>query len=218
MVKQTNHKDKIQERKQQEKDDPVDQFKELVQMIQEIEDRHRPKSPEELAKLEEIDHPDYQKAKSEVIRFMSYRERSVKEIRDYLVDRKGYDVEVTEGVIQRMLDLNYLNDRRFATQWVKNRANSARRGPNLLKKELQEKGIRAELIEDIVETEFDSVREFEVACQLARKKVRSYLTKPEKAKARLCRYLESKGFRYPTIKKVVYQVLEEEIQMDCLDS
>lgn len=188
--------------------DQVAQFKELIQMIQQIENRNRPKSPEEIEELERLNNPDYEKAKNQVFRFLSYRERSIKEVRDYLQERKGYNEEVTEAVIRRMIDLDYLNDRRFVSLWVKDRANSGRRGPNLLKKELQEKGISPELIEDIVEIEFDSGRELEVACQLARKKVQTYLAKPEKARARLWRYLESKGFRYSTIKNVVYQVLD----------
>lgn len=188
--------------------DQVAQFKELIQMIQQIENRNRPRTPDEIEESELLGNPDYEKAKNQVFRFLSYRERSIKEVRDYLLERKGYNEEVTEAVVQRMIDLDYLNDRRFVSLWIKDRANSGRRGPNLLKKELQEKGISSELIENTVKLEFDMDREYEVACQLARKKVQTYLTKPEKAKAKLWRYLESKGFRYSTIKNVVSQVLD----------
>ncbi len=68
----------------------------------------------------------YEKAKNQVFRFLSYRERSEKEVKDYL-QRKGYTIDVIEKVIKRMKELNYLDDRRFAKLWVKNRANSGQK-------------------------------------------------------------------------------------------
>ncbi|AZR72577.1 hypothetical protein BBF96_03755 [Anoxybacter fermentans] len=157
-------------------------------------------------------NPEFQKAKKQVFRYLRYRERSEKEVRDYL-RRKGYRSEVIKAVIERLKELDYLNDRRFAELWVKNRTNSGRRGPILVKKELQEKGIDHNLIEDIISVEYTPGREFDIACELLKKKIKLYQGENfETVKARLWKLLERKGFRYQVIENVVEQVLKEEIK------
>ncbi|MCK4257744.1 MAG: RecX family transcriptional regulator [Halanaerobiales bacterium] len=160
---------------------------------------------------------NYEDAKNKVFLFLSYRERSEKEVRDYL-KRKGYAIDVIDKVIQRLKELNYINARRFTELWVKNRVNSGRKGPELVRKELREKGICYSLIEDYISREYNFSCEYEVAYKVVQKKIKS--TKDEdlgKIKIRLWKFLKQKGFRYNAISKAISVILEEEKTLNSLD-
>lgn len=158
---------------------------------------------------------EFEKAKNLTYKYLARREHSEKEVRNYLAG-KGFTFLTIDAVIQRMVELDYLNDRRFAQVWVKNRAEEGRKGPEFLKKELLEKGISADLIEDIILDNYDDSQEYAAALQAVRKKVKSYQKDLEDAqkrytiKGRLWRFLLQRGFKGHIIEKVVNQVLEEE--------
>lgn len=160
---------------------------------------------------------DYEKAKNLTFNYLSYREHSEKEVRVYLTN-KGFSESTIEAVIERMKELDYINDRRFAEMWTKNRAEAGRKGPNFLKKELLEKGITEELIENIIGAEYNADQEYAAALKAALKKLKSYQKELKDSesrvalKGRLWRFLMQRGFKGSTVEKVVYQVLEEENQ------
>lgn len=154
---------------------------------------------------------EFEEAKNLTFKYLSYRERSEKEVREYL-EKKEYGEEVIDAVIARMKDLDYVNDRRFTKLWVKNRANSRRKGSEFLKNELREKGISVELIEDIIAEEYSLEDEYETAYEAARKKLKSYPKNPEAWKPRLWRFLAQRGFNNEIIIAVLNKLLEEENQ------
>ena len=150
---------------------------------------------------------NFKKAQKRTFKYLSYRERSEKEVRDYL-NRKDFPNDVIDAIIIKFKEWGYLNNERFARLWVQSRANSGRRGPILVKKELQNKGISSSLIEGIISEEYDSGREHETAYNLLQKRIRRYQDEEfQKLKIRLSQYLQRKGFRYYTIKRVVDEVL-----------
>lgn len=162
-----------------------------------------------------IPSEDYEKAKNLTFKYLSFREHSEKEVRVYLRG-KGFTEATVEAVIERMKELDYINDCRFAEMWTKNRAEAGRKGSNFLKKELLDKGITEELIENIIRAEYNADREYEAALEAALKKLKSYQNELSDSqsraavKARLWRFLMQRGFQGSTVEKVVYQVLEEE--------
>jgi regulatory protein len=153
----------------------------------------------------------FEVAKDQAYEFLRRRERSEREVRDHLRG-KGHDVEVVEAVIQRLQELDYVNDRRFAQLWVKNRAFSKQKGSEFLKKELLEKGISLGLIEDIVEAEFDPGNEYVVALECAKKKLKSYPKDPDTWKGKLWRFLTQRGFQSEIIADVIATLLAGENQ------
>lgn len=82
------------------------------------------------------------KSYTQAIHFLSFRMRSKKEIHDYLI-KKEVDMEHIKQIIQRLTDEKLLNDQQFANMFVQSRMNTTSKGPNLIKKELLEKGVSA---------------------------------------------------------------------------
>lgn len=94
----------------------------------------------------------YQKLLNAAFRFVSYRPRSEKEIRDFLQKKlKRYKIKdnaVFEQVIERVRELGYIDDKKFVSWWLEQRATHRPKGNRLLLQELKAKGIDQKLISD----------------------------------------------------------------------
>lgn len=120
---------------------------------------------------------DFEKFYNSALRFLSYRPRSEKEIRDYLKRHSGKDSErkrggrlqnflatekngrdsghgqndeieyVIEKVISKIKEQKFVNDEEFAKWWIEQRTQFKPRSLRLIKVELRQKGISNEIIE-----------------------------------------------------------------------
>jgi regulatory protein len=144
-----------------------------------------------------------------VYRLLSIRDRSEKEIRDYVKRRnlkfklKGRDLITdteVEEVIESLKEKDLLNDERFAKAWTQSR--SRKYGPIRIKQELAQKGIR--------NVEIETPNELEVANKLLQKKVKAWkgLELPELKKKSL-EFLLRRGFDFGLAKEVVEKVLKK---------
>ena len=156
-----------------------------------------------------------------VLRFLSFRPRSEKEIRDYLikkiknpsnsVDRQKSkiktDEKIIESIISKLKEQKFINDIEFTRWWVDQRTRIKPKASRLIKFELKQKGISDELIEN---SNLGIRNDFEKALNLAQKRKLLYQNEtPKKIYEKIGRYLASKGFDYDIIKKVIDQVLEK---------
>lgn len=146
------------------------------------------------------------------VKFLSFRPRSEKEIRDNLLqklrltdkgdeEKKNFEASVEE-VINKLKKLGQIDDQEFAKWWLEQRTAFKKSSPRLIKSELFKKGVSREIIEQIFEE--GEIDPFELARAAARKKLSSYqrLT-PKEFRDKLGRFLASKGFDWDVIKKVV---------------
>lgn len=111
-------------------------------------------------------HQLYTKA----VRYLSYRMRTEQEIRHYLT-KNGADDEVSEKIIQRLLDKGYLNDREFANMFVRSRMQTSLKGPTLVKNELMAKGVVSHIAEEAVLAYHEDVQK-DLIQKIIRKKLR----------------------------------------------
>ena len=152
---------------------------------------------------------------NKALKFLSFRPRSEKEVRDYLL-RKGKigeieksDTEKTqyeksvEKVVQKLKNLDQINDKEFASWLVEQRKRFRPRGNRLIEAELAQKGIDKDTINEITQ-EKNQESEEELAIKAAKKKLPSYkkLNRDE-FRIKLGQYLARRGFDWGTIKKVV---------------
>ncbi len=141
-------------------------------------------------------------------KFLSYRPRSEKEVRDYLLKKKADDLTL-EKIIKRLKEHNFINDSNFTKWWIEQRTKFRPKAVRIIKLELLRKGIAKDLIEEIlqdktVETETD----LDKARKLAIKRIERYKNEePQKKYEKMVRFLASKGFDWDTIKEVVDQLI-----------
>ena len=72
--------------------------------------------------------------------FLSVRPRSVAETRGRLRNL-GYAYALVDAVVERLIEMNYLNDAEFARAWVESRDRVRPRGEAALRRELALKGV-----------------------------------------------------------------------------
>ncbi len=153
---------------------------------------------------------DFEKFYKAAIRFLSFRPRSGKELKDYLTKKKC-DPLISKRIIESLTRDKFLNDEEFVRWWVEQRTILKPKASRIIKYELKQKGINKELIDSFFENEESSTSDFTKALALAEKKMVRFSKIEDKRKVyeKLGRFLASKGFDWDTIKEVIDQVLSK---------
>ena len=176
-------------------------------------------SEKQLAELINLDQAERLLAKS--LRFLSFRPRSEREIRDHLLrkgklkDIKGDDEKAqyersVETVIKKLENLGQIDDYEFTKWWVEQRMRFKQSGTHLLKAELASKGVSKDTIDEVLSANINRESYEDLALTAALKKESSYrrLSK-EDFKIRLSQFLARRGFDWNTIKKVVDSLIDK---------
>ncbi|MDQ5913663.1 MAG: regulatory protein [Patescibacteria group bacterium] len=150
---------------------------------------------EELTRLK-----DLSKLTNHYIRMVSLiyaRPRSEREIVTKLKLKK-LEPEEIEELVAKLKKAELLNDQHFAEWWVEGRKNSKPISKRKLQNELSQKGIKADISQDVIANNFSEEDELESLKKLIEKKKDKY---PDQQK--LMAYLASKGFGYSIIKNAL---------------
>lgn len=157
-------------------------------------------SEQEISRLQELDQ--FAKAKDQALRLIVRRPHSIFEIERRLRSKKYSDETITQ-VIARLQELDLLNDEAFAQYWVEQRETFKPRSQIMLRQELQQKGIDRQLIDTIL----GDLDEEDAARRLAKQKVYRWSHLPyDEFRAKISRFLQQRGFRYDTIKKITNEI------------
>jgi regulatory protein len=116
--------------------------------------------------------------------------------------KRKFDEALIVRVMERLRELDYLDDAQYAKDYVSDRLKFRPKGKFLLNKELRMKGISKEFIDKAFD-EAD-IDEFEVALQALSKKLNQWSKYPvEKQRNKAYQYLSSRGFKGDAIYKVI---------------
>lgn len=137
---------------------------------------------------------------------LNFRARSEHEMRTRLL-KYGCDEGIIEQVIVRLTEKGYLNDQRFAEDWVEDRTTFRPRGRKLLRLELQRKNLNKDQIESAMQNLPDEE-------EIARKAARKYSARlkgldEQTFKKRLYGFLIRRGFHYEDFKQIMEEMWEE---------
>ncbi len=144
-------------------------------------------------------------AKNIALKFLSFRRRTEKEIRDKLKS-KGFDEKSIKSTIDKLKGYDLINDSEFATAWVKERLAYKPRGKKLLRQELWKKGIEKEIIDQVTEELCQD--EDKSALELLQKIKKRYQNlEPKVARRRMLSLLLRRGFSYEIAKNTLAPVI-----------
>jgi regulatory protein len=127
-------------------------------------------------------------AKERALLLLGYREHSANELERKLRD-SGYSADVATAVVKRFVEVQLVDDSRFASAWVRSRRASGY-GTRRVRQELERKGIDAETIGAALADEADDADE--LARALAA--LGSRKATDRRSRERLIRRLASRGF------------------------
>jgi regulatory protein len=145
-------------------------------------------------------------------RYLSIRNRSEKEMRDYLIKKKAAG-EIIEKIISRLKEKKFLNDEIFARSWILNRARLKPKGKMLLQIELRQKGIRDDIIKKILQEVQEEVPdELEQAKSLIAKKMERIIGSPRnEIYQKIGGFLSRRGFSWEIVKKAIDDSLDNRV-------
>lgn len=152
-------------------------------------------------------------------RLFNLRQRSEKEVRDYLRNlsfkRKvlGQE-EISEAAIELLINKlkqkGLLSDEQFAKAWVQSRRKTKKKGKIALKAELHQKGINQDLIEEVLEEESTPESEKQLAQQALVKKIKTWRNLPLlEFRKKSYEFLLRRGFEYEVVREVIETYLKK---------
>lgn len=141
-------------------------------------------------------------------RYLSIRNRSEKEMRDYLSKKKA-SIEIIDQVISLLKEQKFLDDESFAKSWVRSRARLRPKGKSVLKMELKQKGIAEEIIAVVLAEEQEDIPdELTQAKQLIAKRIERFHGKSrQEVYQKVGNFLARRGFSWGIAKKAIDESL-----------
>ena len=136
--------------------------------------------------------------------YLGYRPRSEFELRERL-QRRGFDGDNVDAVLAKLKEQGLVDDMAFAQFWRDNRQSFSPRSQWLTKLELRQKGVAADIIDQVVDVADD-----ESAYRAALSKARSLSPSDYQSfRRRLGEYLKRRGFGYGVINHTVERIWQE---------
>ncbi|ARK29015.1 recombination regulator RecX [Halalkalibacter krulwichiae] len=160
---------------------------------------------DEDALIELIDEDEKKKAYYLAINYLSYRMRSIEEIRTYL-QKKEKEEHHIEEVILKLIKDHLLNDLEFANSYIRSKQATLMKGPIKLKQELLQKGVEETIIEQALEQYLIEDQVDIIVKWLEKQKKRSVKTSNRAFLEKLSNQLQLKGFARETIVEALKEV------------
>lgn len=160
-------------------------------------------SESEIEKL--LSNDEIEVAFQKALKILSYRARSLSEIIEKLKS-SGYSQSVIELVCEKLQDKGYIDDQKFAENWIENRITFRPRGHQVLRWELRKKKINEELIESLL----DKTDSNEALARMAAEKYARKINETEKDVyfRKFLAFLGRRGFPYAISVSVVREMWE----------
>jgi regulatory protein len=156
-----------------------------------------------------------QKARSRVLRWLSYRSRSRREAEQYL-ERKGFSGPIVNAVIAEMQEYRYIDDARFTEDYIQSCLGRGF-GPNRARMDLKKRGIGRDLIADGLAKFFHPEQDLKRAISLLEKRVSGDTDcRDQKWLRRQVAFLKARGFNESVIMKAVQQFYRGPVEDETL--
>jgi regulatory protein len=161
-------------------------------------------STAEIACLKEKDQVAV--AYDRALNYLSYRPRSVDEVRRRLAE-KQYDAPTIDEVIVRLSRAGLLDDKDFARFWIENRDTFKPRSSRALRYELRRKGVADSILDDVLADFDESDAAYRAALPQAQKLARRCDINTLRSK--LLAFLNRRGFSFEIARETVHRLLTE---------
>ena len=158
-------------------------------------------SEEKISEIKNYD--EYFAGKRIALRFLSYRQRSEKEIRDKLRSKRISTGNI-DKIIKSLSELNFINDEQFAKLFLESYLNKKPMGRRLISMKLLEKGIKKDIVENVLIENYKEEDELVKCNELLKKYIKKVKSKNEMEKKRKCyKYLLSRGFENEIVREII---------------
>ena len=163
----------------------------------------------------------YEKTMERALKLLSFKPRSIAELRERLLEKEWADAAIVEQVITRLIELRYLDDEQFAASYANSRLTVRPLGRTRLRRDLQRKKLPNEVTEQTLDQIYEGDAETELIDRAIAKRLRlkGAPSTPEATK-KLFDYLMRRGFSYDLVRRKIREAAkgiepsEEETEFD----
>jgi len=120
--------------------------------------------------------------------------------------QRGFDSEAVEGTITKLKEQELIDDYAFAAFWKNNRLAFKPKSKRLIARELKDKKVTQEIVEQVTEDIDDDSNAYKLGC--SRMQMLAHLGYPDFCR-HLSNYLGYRGFSYQVIKRAVALLWQE---------
>lgn len=146
----------------------------------------------------------YEKTMERAFRLLSYKPRSVAEMRERLLEKEWAEEAVVDQVITRLKELGYLDDREFARQFASSRLTVKPLGRTRLRFDLKRRRLQSETIEQALDKAFEEKSEEELIEKAISKRIRlKGAPRNREESKKLFDFLMRRGFSYELIRRKI---------------
>ncbi len=151
-----------------------------------------------------IKDPDRSKRKTfdRAVNLLTFKPRSVEELRTRLLEKAWTNHEIVDGVIEKLKEYNYLNDEEFAANFAASKLRQKTIGKRRLAQDLKKKKLDTETIEKALEFAYDEAPEKELIDRAVEKRLRiKGVPENHNQRQNFFGYLVRLGFEYDLIRE-----------------
>lgn len=156
-----------------------------------------------------MEHEVFQEAFNISVKYLSYRQRTENEVIEYL-KKRGYKKTVIFEVLNRLREVNYIDDNKYAINYLNSAIAKQNKGIDLVRRELLKKGVDDEIVLKHMHL-FSIEKEMDYAINIA---INYFLVKkdypPNQIKEKIYNRLLRKGFSNESIKVALFNLDKNE--------
>ena len=160
--------------------------------------------------MESIDLEKLEKRARNILLFQLGRSMKTEHQLRLVLEKREIPSEVAEPLLARFVEAQLIDDSLYARSFVSSRLAAGGKSASMLRRELKQKGVGDELIQDALR-DLDAEQEFEIALKLAKSRAaRLSSLEPEKRRRRLLGVLMRRGFSGAVASRAMAQALSAE--------
>jgi len=144
--------------------------------------------------------------KQKTYHFATYKPRTEKQVRTYLVGRESSAEEI-EIVLSWLREFRLIDDKNYAEQFIEAAKERKPISRLMARRKLIIKGVPEDIVDSVLEERYQQEDALEAARRVAVKKLRSLITETEKKREeKLVRFLQYRGYPWEIIRAVIGEI------------
>lgn len=171
----------------------------------------KPQTDEEVAPKLLSPEKMRQKTFDRAVNLLTYKSRSIKELKERLLEKDWTNEQVVDEVIEKLKFYGYLNDETFAKNLAASKIRQKPIGKRLLQQKLSLKKLDKETVEKALENAFEDTPEEEIIERAITKRLR-LKGKPETREdtKKFYDYLLRQGFSYDLVSNKMREIAAQD--------
>ena len=151
------------------------------------------------------------------VNLLTYKQRSIKELRERLLEKDWTNGEIVDEVIQKLESYGYLNDAQFAKSFAASKIRQKPVGKRVLQQKLAERKLDKETVSNAIEKAFEETPEAEIIDRAIEKRLRLKGKPKERDEVKkFYDFLLRQGFSYDLVRDKMREIakIEDEAEED----